>query len=45
LKKGRRNLRDLVEISEFGDEKGRDESSQQDDRALEKKGLSDTGWG
>jgi hypothetical protein len=45
LEKGHGNLRDLVEISEFGDEKGRDESSQQDDRALEKKGLSDAGWG
>jgi hypothetical protein len=45
LEKGHGNLRDLVEISEFGDEKGRDESGQQDDRALEKKGLSDAGWG
>jgi hypothetical protein len=45
LEKGHGNLRDLVEISEFGDEKGRDESGQQDDRALEKKGLSDAGRG
>jgi hypothetical protein len=45
LEKGHGNLRDLVEISEFGDEKGRDESGQKDDRALKKKGLSDAGWG